>query len=121
MNYEMKMGWGKCVAMPPHPIYIPPAMMELTLPPPPSGLPFNAQPREVDRNEYIWPLPLPGSGLPPDPEQRAVWEKVLTIVRVSFLQTIVNGYCSQKQLAFFVCVFFPIMFITSISLSYEYR
>ncbi|XP_072914704.1 U2 snRNP-associated SURP motif-containing protein-like [Hemitrygon akajei] len=45
MGYEMKLGWGKAVPTPPYPIYIPPAMMELTLPPPPSGLPFNAQPR----------------------------------------------------------------------------
>ena len=44
MDFEMKLGWGKCVVIPPHPIYIPPALSELTLPPPPSGLPFNAQP-----------------------------------------------------------------------------
>ena len=43
-GFEMKLGWGKAVPIPPHPIYIPPAMLELTLPPPPSGLPFNAQP-----------------------------------------------------------------------------
>lgn len=45
MGFEMKMGWGKAVPIPPHPVYIPPAMVELTLPPPPSGLPFNAQPQ----------------------------------------------------------------------------
>uniref|UniRef100_A0A4W3HL09 Zgc:163098 n=1 Tax=Callorhinchus milii TaxID=7868 RepID=A0A4W3HL09_CALMI len=56
MGYEMKLGWGKAVPIPPHPIYIPPAMMELTLPPPPSGLPFNAQPRVRLRNPD---LPLP--------------------------------------------------------------
>ena len=39
----MKLGWGKAVPIPPHPIYIPPALAELTQPPPPSGLPFNAQ------------------------------------------------------------------------------
>ncbi|XP_032887791.1 U2 snRNP-associated SURP motif-containing protein isoform X1 [Amblyraja radiata] len=50
MEFEMKLGWGKAVPIPPHPIYIPPAMMELTLPPPPSGLPFNAQPRERLKN-----------------------------------------------------------------------
>ncbi|KAI2798940.1 U2 snRNP-associated SURP domain-containing protein [Blomia tropicalis] len=43
MNYEMRLGWGKAVPIPPNPIYIPPALRELTLPPPPSGLPFNAQ------------------------------------------------------------------------------
>lgn len=46
MGFEMKMGWGKAVPIPPHPVYIPPAMVELTLPPPPSGLPFNAQPHK---------------------------------------------------------------------------
>lgn len=44
MDFEMKLGWGKAVPIPPHPIYIPPALTELTQPPPPSGLPFNAQP-----------------------------------------------------------------------------
>ena len=39
----MKLGWGKAVPIPPHPIYIPPILAELTQPPPPSGLPFNAQ------------------------------------------------------------------------------
>lgn len=40
MSFEMKLGWGKAVPIPPHPIYIPPSMMEHTLPPPPSGLPL---------------------------------------------------------------------------------
>ena len=40
----MKLGWGKAVPIPPHPVYVPPALAELTLPPPPSGLPFNCQP-----------------------------------------------------------------------------
>lgn len=43
MDYEMRLGWGKAVPIPPNPIYIPPILRELTLPPPPSGLPFNAQ------------------------------------------------------------------------------
>lgn len=42
-GFEMKLGWGKPVQIPPHPVYIPPALAELTQPPPPSGLPFNAQ------------------------------------------------------------------------------
>lgn len=42
----MKLGWGKAVPIPPHPIYIPPEMQEANKPPPPSGLPFNAQPRK---------------------------------------------------------------------------
>jgi len=40
----MKMGWGKSVPIPPHPIYIPPALLAMSLIPPLSGLPFNAQP-----------------------------------------------------------------------------
>lgn len=51
MQYEMKLGWGKSVPIPPHPIYIPPALMEITQPPPPSGLPFNAQPHRRDRHK----------------------------------------------------------------------
>lgn len=45
MGYEMKLGWGKSVSILTYPIYIPPALLEYTLPPPPSGLPFNAQPQ----------------------------------------------------------------------------
>lgn len=48
----MKLGWGKAVPIPPHPIYIPPEMQEANKPPPPSGLPFNAQPGKVEENEH---------------------------------------------------------------------
>lgn len=52
MKFEMKLGWGKAVPIPPHPVYVPPKLAELTLPPPPSGLPFNAQPkRRRDRDK----------------------------------------------------------------------
>jgi len=51
MQYEMKLGWGKSVPIPPYPIYIPPALMEITQPPPPSGFPFNAQPHRRDRHK----------------------------------------------------------------------
>jgi len=47
----MKLGWGKSVPIPPYPIYIPPALMEITQPPPPSGFPFNAQPHRRDRHK----------------------------------------------------------------------
>ncbi|XP_044257591.1 U2 snRNP-associated SURP motif-containing protein isoform X2 [Tribolium madens] len=50
LGYEMKLGWGKSVIIPPHPIYIPPALLELSFPPPPSGLPFNAQPCARDKD-----------------------------------------------------------------------
>ena len=57
----MKLGWGKAVPIPAHPVYIPPALAELTQPPPASGLPFNAQPprRQRDRDKY-GNVPPPG-------------------------------------------------------------
>lgn len=45
MGYEMKLGWGKSVVFLNHPIYMPPTLLQMTLPPSPSGLPFNAQPQ----------------------------------------------------------------------------
>ncbi|XP_034024378.1 U2 snRNP-associated SURP motif-containing protein isoform X2 [Thalassophryne amazonica] len=76
MNFEMKLGWGKGVPIPPHPIYIPPSMMEHTLPPPPSGLPFNSQPRERLKN--------PNAPLLPPPKNKEEFEKTLSqaIVKV---------------------------------------
>ncbi|XP_016150549.1 U2 snRNP-associated SURP motif-containing protein-like isoform X4 [Sinocyclocheilus grahami] len=76
MNFEMKLGWGKGVPIPPHPIYIPPSMMEHTLPPPPSGLPFNAQPKERLKN--------PTAPMPPPPKCKEEFEKTLSqaIVKV---------------------------------------
>ncbi|OQV22289.1 U2 snRNP-associated SURP motif-containing protein [Hypsibius exemplaris] len=41
---EMRLGWGKVVAIPTFPIYVPPRLAEALEPPPFSGLPFNAQP-----------------------------------------------------------------------------
>ncbi|KAM4042025.1 LOW QUALITY PROTEIN: U2 snRNP-associated SURP motif-containing protein [Anomaloglossus baeobatrachus] len=76
MSFEMKLGWGKAVPIPPHPIYIPPSMMEHTLPPPPSGLPFNAQPRERLKN--------PTAPMLPPPKNKEDFEKTLSqaIVKV---------------------------------------
>lgn len=75
MQYEMKLGWGKAVPIPPHPKYIPPALAEMTQPPPPSGLPFNAQPsRGRDRRGK-------GLGKVPPPlgrEEEEGGEKVIT-------------------------------------------
>ncbi|XP_048744647.2 U2 snRNP-associated SURP motif-containing protein-like isoform X2 [Ostrea edulis] len=63
MQYEMKLGWGKAVPIPPHPVYIPPALAEMTQPPPPSGLPFNAQPsRGRDRSRKSLGKVPPPSG-----------------------------------------------------------
>lgn len=64
MSYEMKLGWGKGVPIPPHPIYIPPEMQEDTTPPPPSGLPFNAQP-DKKKDDYSSAPPPQGGGEEP--------------------------------------------------------
>lgn len=72
-GFEMKLGWGKAVPIPLHPIYIPPALVELTLPPPPSGLPFNAQPDKRDRDS----LPAVGAPPPSDQEGKEDLEKIL--------------------------------------------
>ncbi len=46
MDYEIQIGWGKAVRVPPQPVYVPPDKQEeenAKIPDPPSGLPFNAQ------------------------------------------------------------------------------
>lgn len=48
----MKLGWGKAVRIPPQPLYTPVGVLKPTAPPPPSGLPFNAQPRDRFRNDF---------------------------------------------------------------------
>ncbi|XP_046746298.1 U2 snRNP-associated SURP motif-containing protein isoform X2 [Diprion similis] len=73
MQYEMKLGWGKSVPIPPYPIYIPPALMEITQPPPPSGLPFNAQPHRRDRHK----IPRIRNIQSADPEEKENIEKIL--------------------------------------------
>lgn len=60
MGYEMKLGWGKAVPIMAHPIYIPPCLQQYAMPPPKSGLPFNAQPlgdvpnlKDLDLQAYM--------------------------------------------------------------------
>ncbi|XP_035288218.1 U2 snRNP-associated SURP motif-containing protein-like [Anguilla anguilla] len=55
MGFEMKLGWGKAVRIPPQPLYTPIGALKMSTPPPPSGLPFNAQPRERFRNDFTKP------------------------------------------------------------------
>lgn len=54
MGFEMKLGWGKPARIPPQPLYTPIGVR--VAPPPPSGLPFNAQPRDRFRNDFTKPL-----------------------------------------------------------------
>lgn len=43
MDYEMKIGWGKTVPIPPQPVYVHPSQTQVMKPPKQSGLPFNCQ------------------------------------------------------------------------------
>ncbi|XP_076024386.1 U2 snRNP-associated SURP motif-containing protein isoform X2 [Genypterus blacodes] len=54
MGFEMKLGWGKPARIPPLPLYTSVGLR--ATPPPPSGLPFNAQPRDRFRNDFTKPL-----------------------------------------------------------------
>jgi len=76
-GFEMKLGWGKSVPVPPQPVYVPPRLLERTLPPPPSGLPFNAQPRDPSKKS-------PAPGVPPEFRDQQDFENTLqnSIVRV---------------------------------------
>lgn len=82
MNYEMKLGWGKAVVIPPVPIYIPPALQQPCKPPPPSGLPFNAQPPRHLMHKI--PRLRPGEYSPSDPDDKELYDKILSqsIVKV---------------------------------------
>ncbi|KRZ69208.1 U2 snRNP-associated SURP motif-containing protein [Trichinella papuae] len=73
---EIKLSWGKPVSIPVYPVYVPDAMMKLIAPPPRSGLPFNAQPRQKDRDAYIWSLPE-NLMEPDDPVQQKIWRKMI--------------------------------------------
>uniref|UniRef100_A0A336N3G9 CSON005757 protein n=1 Tax=Culicoides sonorensis TaxID=179676 RepID=A0A336N3G9_CULSO len=79
MNYEMKMGWGKAVPIMTHPIYIPQPLIDYTMPPPPSGLPFNAQ-----TNGKLQPPQMTSQEYMCDEEKRKEMDEVLsqTIVKV---------------------------------------
>lgn len=67
-GYDMKLGWGKAVPIPQNPVYVPPELLKLNLPPPQSGLPFNAQLHKSDiERGYTVPNPYPRP-LPPELE-----------------------------------------------------
>ncbi|TRY57372.1 hypothetical protein DNTS_024955 [Danionella cerebrum] len=74
MGYEMKLGWGKAVRIPPQPLYTPIGVLKTTAPPPPSGLPFNAQPRDRFRNDFT------KRGRSEDDLAKTLSEAVVTVV-----------------------------------------
>ena len=56
-GFEMKMGWGKPVPIPLHPIYIPPSLLKLTMPPENNGMPFNCQSEAAQKWKNWRPTP----------------------------------------------------------------
>ena len=76
MAYDVQIGWGKAVPLPPHPIYTPPDVEEEKshkVPDPPSGLPFNAQARKKPSGSKYGNGPPPGGALKDEEED---FEKV---------------------------------------------
>ncbi|XP_066933290.1 U2 snRNP-associated SURP motif-containing protein-like isoform X1 [Clytia hemisphaerica] len=53
MDFEMKLGWGKNVPIPPQPIYVHPSQSHIVRPPKQSGLPFNCQLPYKQRKENL--------------------------------------------------------------------
>ncbi|XP_045031760.1 U2 snRNP-associated SURP motif-containing protein isoform X1 [Daphnia magna] len=74
LSFEMKLGWGKALPIPSRPIYIPPALLEKTLPPPPTGLPFNAIPAPQDIDQ----IPPPGTPYPTHGEALENFNKIIS-------------------------------------------
>ena len=76
-GFDMKLGWGKHVPLPLHPIYVPPKLLKTTLPPPPSGLPFNTQPKTESEMEK-WGSASGGKvSLPKEEAVKRKFEKML--------------------------------------------
>ena len=76
-GFEMRMGWGKPVPIPLHPIYVPPSLHKYTLPPSSSGLPFNAQTtnkEEVERWKIGQTENIP---TPTDEDEKEKFNKML--------------------------------------------
>lgn len=95
MSYEMKLGWGKSVPIPPHPIYIPPEMQEDTTPPPPSGLPFNAQ-TDKKKDDYSNAPPPQGGG----EEGKHDLDSNGFDKEVRHGNTITTVFCTQKLISY---------------------
>ena len=75
-GFEMRLGWGKPVPIPLQPIYIPPALLTLTTPPPPSGLPFNCQPESRDKDK--WGLAVNNIKVPSDPRAKRQYDRMIS-------------------------------------------
>lgn len=72
MGFEMKLGWGKALPIPARPIFVPQVLLETTLPPPPTGLPFNA----IASQEDLEKMPPHGTPYPRQGEALRNFNKV---------------------------------------------
>lgn len=83
----MKLGWGKPARIPPQPLYTPTGMR--TAPPPPSGLPFNAQPRDRLRNDFTKPLG----------RSKSEFDKVSICLSVCLTRSPSLSFCLSEQVS----------------------
>ena len=95
MGYDVQIGWGKCVPLPPHPIYTPPDMEEeksSKVPDPPSGLPFNAQARKRSSggSSKYGNVPPPGGA---SQEEDDDFERVCLLVCVCVCVLLDTKFC----------------------------
>jgi len=74
-GFEMRMGWGKPVPIPLHPIYVPPSLLKFTMPPQPSGLPFNCQPDKKDSDR--WGLAANNTVVPSDKSESKKFDRMM--------------------------------------------
>ncbi|VDK58539.1 unnamed protein product, partial [Anisakis simplex] len=76
----LRLSLAKPVNIPAQPIYIPPKLIELAMPDPPTGLPFNAKPRPDDLDALLEKCPLPRLGgiMPESGRGKEEYDKVPT-------------------------------------------
>uniref|UniRef100_A0A1I7XVP8 RRM domain-containing protein n=1 Tax=Heterorhabditis bacteriophora TaxID=37862 RepID=A0A1I7XVP8_HETBA len=71
----IKMSFAKPVVIPMQPFYVPPALQELSLPDPPTGLPFNAKPLRSDEDEFLEKFQsFPSLSMPPPENETEMWD-----------------------------------------------
>lgn len=60
-DFEVKLGWGKAIPIPPQPFYV---QKEDAPPTKPTGLPFNARPKGMSLHSarIVWPAPYSRAG-----------------------------------------------------------
>lgn len=92
---------------------MPPALTELAMPDPPTGLPFNAKPRKRDLEDFLAKFPMPrlGGPLPEVGNGREEYEKVI------FWQCISSFY---HLLFFKVQPIMKVLRLTPVDLSFKY-